>query len=168
MKIFAVTLLLYVAPIASLLAQPPAMQSDWARVKAVNPQTKMQIVADSAKRTCILDSVTDDQLVCSKGKNGHGAHYVFARADIKTIKLTRYTASTFAGLGIGLGAGLGIGALVGHAVSPSQPNSWLDLSGVGRDVITAGSGVIGAAAGASIGGPTDFLKGPLIYQRITN
>jgi len=168
MKIFAVTFLLYIAPAAPLLAQVPKMQSDWARVKAVNPQTKMHIAADTAKRTCILDSVTDDQLVCSRGKNGHGAHYIFARTDIKTIKLPRYTASTFAGLGIGLGAGLGIGALVGHAVSPSQPNSELDLSGLGRAAITAGSGVIGAAAGASIGGPTDFLKGPLIYQRITN
>ena len=168
MKIFAVTFLLYVAPAAPLLAQAPAMQANWARVKTLEPQTRMHIVADSAKRTCVLDSVTDDQLVCSKGKNGHGAHYVFARADIKTVKLTRYTASTFAGLGIGLGAGLGIGAVIGHAVSPSDPNAWLDLSGVGRDVITAGSGVIGAAAGASIGGPTDFLKGPLIYQRVTN
>jgi hypothetical protein len=119
----------------------------------------MHIVADTAKRTCVLDSVTDDQLVCSRGKNGHGAHYVFARADIRTVKLTRYTASTFTGLGIGSAAGLGIGALVGQAVSPSQPNSWLDLSGVGRDVITAGSGIIGAAAGASVGGHTDFLRG---------
>ena len=68
MKIFAVTLLLYVAPAGSLFAQAPAMQANWARVKTLEPQTRMHIVADSAKRTCVLDSVTDDQLVCSKGK----------------------------------------------------------------------------------------------------
>jgi hypothetical protein len=38
MKTFAVTFLLYVAPAAPLLAQAPAMQSDWARIKARKPE----------------------------------------------------------------------------------------------------------------------------------
>jgi hypothetical protein len=116
------------------------------------------------RRTCFLASVDDGKLVCTRGKNLSGANYTFARAEVRSVKLVRYRRSTLAGLGIGLGVGLGVGAIAGQLASP-KTNSWLDLSAIGREVITGIGGTLGLVASGAIGGTTDMLRGPTVYLR---
>ena len=146
-------------------AQAPAsIQADtWRHLSALHPGTHIHISSDKKSRTCFFASADDATLVCSRKHSG-GTQYTFARAEVRTVKLTRYTLSTVAGLGIGVGAGLGIGAAIAPAVAPKS-NSGLDFSGLDREVITGIGGAIGFLAGGAVGGPTDFLRGPTLYRR---
>ncbi|MGD0649198.1 MAG: hypothetical protein ABR971_14520, partial [Acidobacteriaceae bacterium] len=83
------------------------------------------------------------------------------RAEVKSVKLTRYGRSTLVGLGIGLGVGAGVGAIAGHA--QEQPNDF--FPGLSTEAYAAVGGSAGAIAGAAIGAPTDFLRGPTVYRR---
>lgn len=148
---------------ATARAQAPALADTWHHLSALQPGTHVHISSDKKSRTCFFESVDDATLICSR-RHSAGTRYTFARSEVRTVKLTRYTLSTVAGLGIGVGAGLGIGAAVGQAVSP-KTNSSFDFSGLGREVITGIGGAIGFIAGGAIGGPSDFLRGPTIYRR---
>jgi hypothetical protein len=150
-----------VAP--TVRAQAPALADSWHQLSALQPGTRLHVSSDNKSRTCFFTSVNDATLICSR-RHGASTSYIFARSEVRTVKLTRYTLSTVAGLGIGAGAGLGIGAAVGQAVSPKTSSSF-DFSGLGREVITGIGGAIGLIAGGAIGGPTDFLRGPTIYRR---
>jgi len=101
--------------------------------RRLQPGTRVHISSDKKGRTCFFASVDDATLVCSR-RPASGTHYTFPRSEVRTVKLTRYTVSTLAGMGIGAGAGLGIGAALGPAVAP-KTNSFLDFSGLGREVI---------------------------------
>jgi hypothetical protein len=144
-------------------AQSPAITDTWHHLSALPPGTRLHISSDKKSRTCFFASADDQSLICSR-KRSSGTHYTFARSEVRTVKLTRYTLSTVAGMGIGAGAGLGIGAAVGQAASPKTDSSF-DFSGIGRDVITGIGGVVGFIAGGAIGGPADFLRGPTLYRR---
>ena len=77
------------------------------------------------------------------------------------MKLTRYPLSTLAGMGIGAGAGFAIGL----AAAPKSSSSSFDLSGLGRPIVIGFGGAVGFIAGGAIGGPLDFLRGPVVYRR---
>jgi hypothetical protein len=155
------SLLLLLGPLVHAAAQTHAEAGNWNRLKALPAHTKVHVAGDRQSKVCAIDMVDEATLQCSKGHS----QYSFVRAEVKSVKLTRYTRSTLAGLGIGLGVGAGVGAIVGRAADPPQPNAFLDFSGLGRDAITAIGGVGGLIAGGAIGGPTDFLRGPTIYRR---
>jgi hypothetical protein len=163
MKLLVLILVFYTAPVASLLAQTPTIPAQWAHLEALPQQTRIHVRADKLSRSCVLDSIDDTALKCSKGRIGHTAHYVFPREQVISVTLTHYTRSTFLGIGLGLGTGLAIGGGVGHAVDPK--NGQL-LSGLGGAIITAASGIVGAIAGGTILGPADFTRGPTIYRRM--
>ena len=148
--------LLYLLPI-TVLAQAPQPASGWERLKALPVQTRVHVSADRMSRTCTLISVDDDTLVCSKSRLVSTAHYTFAWEEVRSVKLTRYIASTLVGIGVGAGAG----AAVGYATNPPRKNDILDFSSIARWAFTIGGATVGGAAG----GPTDFLRGPLVYQR---
>jgi hypothetical protein len=148
--------LLYLLPVTAL-AQTPQLASGWERLKALPVHTRVHVSADKMSRTCNLVSVDDDTLVCSKSRLVSTAHYTFARQEVKSVKLTRYIASTL----VGIGVGAGVGAILGRVVSPPNKNAFLDFSSITRDAFTVG----GAVAGGAAGGPTDFLRGPTVYQR---
>ena len=140
-----------------------AQADPWHHLSALQPGTHIHISSDKKSRTCFFASADDATLVCS-GKHSGGPQYTFARAEVRTVKLTRYTLSTIAGIGIGAGVGFGIGAAVAPAAAPKS-NSGLDFSGLDRDAITILGGAFGLIAGGAIGGPTDFLRGPTLYRR---
>ncbi len=152
MRMMLVVLFLCVASV-SLAAQG----SNWERVKHLPPHTRVHVAADNQNKTCAIDLVDDATLRCSKGKS----QYSFERGEVKSVKLTRYTRSTLVGLGIGLGAGVGVGAIAGHA--QEKPNDL--FPGLSTEAYAAIGGAAGALAGAAIGGPTDFLRGPTVYRR---
>ena len=131
---------------ASLAAQT----SDWDRVRHVPAGTKVHVAADKQSETCRIDVVDEATLRCS---NGH-SQYSFARAEVKSVKLTRYAVSTLVGAGIGAGVGAGIGLGV-----TQDKNGW--FNGDIRGVFAALGGVVGGAAM----GPTDVFRGPTIYRR---
>ncbi|MGD0368306.1 MAG: hypothetical protein ABSA94_12695 [Acidobacteriaceae bacterium] len=144
-------------------AQAPALADTWHHLAILLPGTRVHISSDKKGRTCFFASVDAATLVCSR-RPSSGTHYTFARSEVRTVKLTRYTLSTLAGMGIGAGAGLGIGAAVGHSVETTT-NSFFNFTSLGRDVITGLGGAIGFVAGGAIGGPSDFLRGPTLYRR---
>jgi hypothetical protein len=153
-------LLLLLGPLVQAAAQTPADVGNWNRLKMLPAHTKVHVAGDKQSKVCSIDVVDDATLQCSKGHS----QYSFVRAEVKSVKLTRYTRSTLVGLGVGLGVGVGVGAIAGRAIDPPQPNAFLDFSGLGRDAITVIGGVGGLIAGGAIGGPTDFLRGPTVYR----
>ena len=142
---------------ASLAAQAPSGDVGWDRVRYLPAGSHVHVAGDKLSKTCTLDLVDEATLRCSKGSS----QYSFLRAEVKTVKLTRYGRSTLVGAMIGAGAGAGIGAIAGHA--QEQPGDWFyGLETEAFAAIGAGAGLI---AGGAIGGPTDFLRGPTIYRR---
>ena len=156
MKTMLVGLLLCGAS-ASMAAQAPSGDAGWARVRQLHAGTHVHVAGDRLSKTCTLDLVDEATLRCSKGSS----QYSFLRAEVKSVKLTRYGRSTLVGMAIGLGAGAGIGAIVGHA--QEKPNDF--FPGLSTEASAAVGGAVGAVAGAAIGGPTDFLRGPTVYRR---
>ena len=152
MKILLVVLFVCGASV-SLAAQT----SDWDRLRRVPVGTRVHVAADSQSKTCAIDLIDEATLRCSKD----ASQYSFLRADVKSVKLTRYGRSTLLGLGIGLGAGAGIGAAAGHA--QEKPGDF--FPGLSTEAYAAVGAAAGALAGAAIGGPTDFLRGPTVYRR---
>ena len=153
------------APTAPTPPAPPPAGANWQSVKVIPLHNKIHIAADSKGRKCNFVAADDESLTCSAGSSATAKKFTYARADVRSVKLTRYTASTLAGMGIGLGAGLAVGAVIGHVEDPPEPNQFLDFSSLGRGLITGVGGIVGFAAGGTIGGPTDFLRGPTIYRR---
>ena len=142
---------------ASLAAQTSPAGGSWDRLKHLPAHTRVHVSGDKQSKTCAIDLVDDATLQCSKGNS----QYSFARAEVKSVKLTRYTRSTLVGMGIGLGVGAGVGAIAGHA--QEKPNDFFPGLATGAFAAVGGAG--GLIAGAAIGGPTDFMRGPTIYQR---
>jgi hypothetical protein len=133
---------------SAAFAQSPAAGSNWDRLKALPAETKLHVSADKGGATCKLVSVDDAALVCGK--------HTFQRAEVKSIKLTRYGTS----YGVGAATGAGVGAGVGVALT-SGDSFFRDDKGK-----AAGIGLIlGAAVGALVTGPADLFKGPTVYRR---
>lgn len=156
MKIMLFVLCLFGAS-ASLVAQGSLGGASWERLKHLPAHTRVHVSGDKQSKTCAIDLVDDATLQCSKGNS----QYSFARAEVKSVKLTRYTRSTLVGMGIGLGVGAGVGALAGHA--QEKPNDFFPGLATGAFAAVGGAG--GLIVGAAIGGPTDFMRGPTIYRR---
>jgi len=155
MKIMLCVMLLCAAP-APLVAQASGGGS-WDRVRHLPAGTRVHVAADNQSKTCALDLVDDATLRCSKGTS----QYSFARAEVKSVKLTRYGRSTLVGLGIGLGVGAGVGAIAGHA--QEKPNDF--FPGLSTEAYAAIGGTAGLVAGGVIGRLTDFTRGPTVYLR---
>jgi hypothetical protein len=159
------------APQAAAPADRPAVQAtttrqmgdSWSHLQALQEHWRMHVAADSHGRTCNFVSADATSLTCSSSASGQGKRWVFQRADVRSVKLTRRTVSTLAGLGIGGVAGFAIGSAIGHATDPA--NSGQFLAGLGGAIITGFSTLVGTVGGAVVGGTTDFCRGPVIYQR---
>ena len=117
MKIMLLAVFLCGASV-SLAAQAHSSGCDWNRLKSLPVHTKVHVAGDKQSKVCLIDSVDDATLQCSKGHS----QYSFARAEVKSVKLARYTRSTLVGLGIGLGVGAGVGAIIGH--EKEKPNDF--------------------------------------------
>ncbi len=158
-------LALCASSLSPLAAQRPAPGSNWEQLesapKRLPPRTKVHVAGDRMSRKCVLESVTDEALLCSSGHT----QYTFPRTEVRSVKRTRPLRSALVGMGIGLGTGLAVGAIVGHVEAPPEPHAFLDFSDLTRDVYTLGGGVLGLAAGGVAGGTTDFLRGPTLYLR---
>jgi hypothetical protein len=149
---FSVALVAQSDSVAGSAAKVPG---DWARVKQLRQHTRVHLSTDRGSHLCSVDAVDDVSLTCSSGHSGK----TYRRAEIKSIKVTQYAASTLEGSLIGAGTG----ALVG-LVCCGQNGS----SGFGPLVneVAIGSGaVVGAVAGAGVGGTTDLFRGPVVYRR---
>jgi len=142
---------------ASLAAQVPSGDAGWERVRHLPAGSHVHVAGDKQSKTCTLDLVDEATLRCSKGSS----QYAFLRAEVKSVKLTRYGRSTLVSAVIGLGVGAGVGAIVGHA--QEKPNDF--FPGLSTEACAAVGGAAGAIAGAAIGGPTDFLRGPVVYRK---
>lgn len=134
-------------------AQSTVATSDWQRVKQLPLHTKIHIASDKNGRTCSIDAVDEGSLTCSSGHTGT----TFPRAEIKSVKVTRYVWSTVGGAAIGAG----VGAVIGVAArGPSTGFGTLS-----NDVKIGIGAVAGGVGGAAAGGLTDMFRGPLVYQR---
>jgi len=133
---------------AAATAQAPAAGSNWDHLKALPAQTRLHVSADKGGHTCSLVSVDDEKLVCGR--------YSFQRADVKSVKLTRYGASYGVGTAVGAGAGAGVGLALVSGDSFFH-NDKGKASAIGL--------LLGGAVGALVTGPADLFKGPTVYRR---
>jgi hypothetical protein len=109
--------------------------------------TRLHVSGDKMGHTCYLLSVDDASLVCGR--------YTFPRAEVKSVKLTRYGVSYAAGAAIGGGAGAGIGlAVIKGTIVESDKGKG---AGIGL--------ALGAGIGALVTGPADLFRGPTVYRR---
>ncbi|HEX4155794.1 MAG TPA: hypothetical protein VHY48_09285 [Acidobacteriaceae bacterium] len=148
------------APVA---ASRSPLGDTWGQLKVLPLHTHMHVAADHGGATCYLIAVDDASLTCGRSNgSAHGQH-VFPRAEVKSVKLTRYAVSTVGGLGIGAGAGTAIGFAAFHHKSSTTT---FDLSGLGDSLGRGICAVAGGLAGAAVGGPSDMFRGPTIYRRV--
>ena len=130
--------------------------TNWQHLQQVPLRTRVHVSADKMSRTCSIDSITDEMLTCS-GSVTNG-HYTFPRAEIKSVKVTRYALSAVGGTAIGAGTGLVVGAAVAHGSQGS-------FTIVSNQAVWGIFAAIGAVIGALIAGPLDLFRGPTIYRR---
>lgn len=146
----------FVAPVAlsctaatTAFAQSPAAGSNWEHLKALPVHTRLHVSADHMGHTCYLLSVDDAALVCGR--------YTFPRAEVQSVKLTRYGTSYGVGVAVGAGAGAGIGVATVSGGNGFFKNDKGKAAGIGL--------ALGAGVGALLAGPADLLRGPTIYRR---
>jgi hypothetical protein len=141
------------------LSESASPGDSWSHLRALPPQARINVAGGRISKVCHFISADDEQLICSSGRRSSAKQFTFARADVRNVKLTRYAESTLAGAGIGAGAG----AVVGAAVNSQSKGGLFSFPAAILGITIAS----GALAGGAIGGPTDFLRGPTIYQRPT-
>jgi hypothetical protein len=130
-------------------AQSPAAGSNWDHLKALPAETKLHVSADKGGATCKLVTVDDATLVCGK--------HTFQKADVKSVKLTRYGTSYGVGAAMGAGAGAGIGVGVVSGGDGFFKNDKGKAAAIGL--------LLGGAVGALVTGPADLFRGPTVYRR---
>ena len=159
MRIVAAVLVVYGGGVCGCLqgqsAAAPAGAS-WQRLQALPAHTLVHVSSDKMSRLCVLDGVDEAKLTCSAKHVVMASHYTFPRSEIKTVKLTRYLASTAGGVGIGAGVGLAAGVGIAHGGSDRI---------ISNKAVWGITAAIGGIAGGLAGGPTDFLRGPTVYRR---
>jgi hypothetical protein len=142
-------------------ASPPspassAIADTWNHLSAIPTHAHIHVAADHGGATCYFISADDQNLTCGHKDGTDKGRHVFSRADVKSVKLTRYGVSTLGGAGIGAG----VGAIIGFSTSHS--GGFLDFSGAYRAACT----LVGGIGGAAVGGPTDMFRGPTVYRRV--
>jgi hypothetical protein len=142
-----------VAQSHSVVSSPTNAAGDWQRVKQLPVHTRVHLSTDKKGLTCSIDAVDDGSLTCSSGHLGTA----YPRAEIKSIKVTRYPVSVVGGAGIGAGVGAGIGA--------AFKSSGGIASGAANGVKIGIGAVAGGLGGAAVGAATDMFRGPLVYRR---
>jgi len=151
------------SPAQNAMASPApspshAIADTWNNLSAVAPHTHIHVAADGSGATCYFIAVDDQNLTCGHKNGSDKGRHVFARAQVKSVKLTRYGTSTLGGAAIGTGAG----AAIGFAAIRPHPGEFLDFTGIGRAIST----VIGGLGGTAVGASTDMFRGPTVYRRI--
>ena len=134
-----------------------AIADSWHNLSAISPHTHIHVAADHGGSTCYFIAVDDQNLTCGHRNGSEKGRHVFPRAEVKSVKLTRYGVSTLSGLAIGTG----VGAAIGFAAIRPDPNDFLNSSSVARAACT----VIGGLGGTVVGASTDMFRGPTIYMR---
>ena len=140
---------------ANAQSAPAPAGSNWSRVQALPPGTGLHING-LPHTTCTFASADADNITCSKSG---GKSVTYARAGIKSIKLTHRLRSTLVGTGIGAGTG----AIFGFAVGTDHSHGFFGDNAF-RGAITLFFGTIGAVVGTPIGALTDFTAGSAIYK----
>lgn len=139
----------------SVVGSVTTVPGDWARVKQLKPHTRVHLSTDRGSHLCSVDAVDDVSLTCSSGHSGKA----YARAEIKSIKVTQYAWSTVGGTLIGAGTGV----LVGLVCCAHNGSS--GFGPLADDVAIVSGAAVGAVAGAGVGAATDLFRGPVVYRR---
>lgn len=133
-----------------------AIADSWHNLSAIAPHTHIHVAADHGGSTCYFIAVDDQSLTCGHHNASDKGRHVFSRADIKSVKLTRYGISSLGGAGIGAGTGAIIGAATSRGTS-----DFINMNGLYR----ASCAVVGAFGGVAVGATTDMFRGPTVYRR---
>jgi hypothetical protein len=154
----AVPLLLLATLLCPLASAQPKAGSDWSKVEAIQPGTMIRISSERRPTVCSFVKADDDSLTCTKTQTIFfipiTRRLVYARQEVRLLKLSRQFLSGLTGAGIGAGAGAGIGAGL-----ESQYNSNED-----GHLATVVFAILGGVIGSGVGSTTDFLAGPVVYR----
>lgn len=149
------------SPAQNAIASPApspshAIADSWNNLSVVAQHTHIHIAADHGGKTCYFISVDDQNVTCGHHDGSEKGRRVFPRAEVKSVKLTRYGLSSLGGAAIGGGAG----AIIGVATSRND-SSFINLNAAYR----AGCTLVGALGGTAVGATTDLFRGPTVYRR---
>ena len=140
--------------IASSAPSPtPAIADSWHNLSAIAPHTHIHVAADHGGSTCYFIAVDDQNLTCGHHNGSEKGRHVFPRADVKSVKLTRYGVSTLGGASNRHWRRCSH-RLRGHSARSAR---FLDFSGIGRAVCA----VVGGLGGTAVGASTDMFRGPV-------
>ncbi len=141
------------APLAQ--AAPPA-GSDWSRVRALQPGTRIHVAARQHRRiACDLLSVSDTDLSCLQPRHFFVRRQAtFARDQVLVVSMSRTALSSVAGAGLGAGVGVAIGVGVDQGATRAEDPNLPEFT----------FGILGGIVGMAFGSATDFLSGPVIYR----
>jgi len=143
--------------IASPAPSPSSALADsWHNLSVLAPHAHIHIAADHGGATCYFITADDGNLTCGHKNGSDKGRHVFPRAEVKSVKLTRYAISALGGAGIGAGTGLIIGTATSRGTS-----DFINLNGLYR----ASCAIVGAFGGTAVGAATDMFRGPTIYRR---
>jgi hypothetical protein len=142
--------LISLTPLAMAQTAPPPSGSSWARVQALPAGTPVHMSTAHSGGLCHIRSVDAETLTCAHGSKDT----VIPRAEIKSITLTRRTASTLGMAGVGVGL---------SAIAVSVTSSAVDYHGSAKGAVWAGAAGLGVVIFAPIGYFSDIFRGPIIY-----
>lgn len=145
-------LLLLIAATVPAQQPVPAAEGSWTNLRALAPQTHLQLATDHGRHPCTIQSVTEEQIVCENAS--------YPRPEVRQARLVRRGRSTAKGLLIGLGVGAGVGVGVGAALGNSAFKTPGRGAAVGIAIFAPLGGAIGALSGLAGAGATQVL-----YQR---
>lgn len=123
--------------------QTAPVLSGWARVAALPSGTPIHVHGRTHSASCRVKSVEAEALTCV-GKDGAKPE-TFAKAEIRTIKISHRGRSAAAGAGIGAGAGIILGA------STAGSDGLFT-----RGELASAFAIVFAVIGALVGLATDF------------
>ncbi len=130
---------------------------DWSVVKNLMPGTRISVKTHHRYR-CLVENVTDDELVCGTHAPFRSITLMIRRSEIREIRVAPHP-NQAKDAWIGAGIGAGAGAVLGGTQSRDYPgfNAFV-------------GGLAGALPGALIGGMVPifqvvFQRGKIIYKR---
>jgi hypothetical protein len=131
----------------------------WAGVETLPLHLSVHVTGDTQSATCLIDSVSDSELHCSRTSESGIKQYVFTRHEIQKIKTTHRLRSTMWGLGLGAAFGMGYGAAI-----KKTENGYSDIQQDSMGSLMAAGALVFAPIGAGIGALLN-LSSHTVYRR---
>ena len=147
---------------AQTAPSPTTQDALWTRVELLPPHLSVHISGDTHSATCLIDSVKDTELKCSRPSESGTSQYIFTRPEIQKISTTHRVRSAMYGLAAGAVFGMGYGIAI-----KKTENGYSDINSDSTGSLMAAGALIFAPIGAGIGALLNLSSHTLYRRHIT-